>query len=86
MTDLCKLGLRTVFRLHNTLRQRLVQVKTHIPEEYRKGVVYEVPCTDWKRRILEALFIQKQRPTMNLDCGLQINQTWKPTISSNVDQ
>ena len=119
-------------------------VQCHIPEEDRKGVVYEVPCTDcdhtyigetgrtlrkrltehkaavrrqdqnngiavhawrmnhrpdwesasvkttakhyWKRRILETLFIQKQRPTMNLDCGLQINHTWKPTISSNIDQ
>ena len=39
----------------------------------------------WKRRILEALFIQKQRPTMNLDCGLKINQTWKSTVSSNID-
>ena len=42
----CKLGLRTVFRSHKTLRQQLIQVKAHIPEEDRKGVVYEVPCTD----------------------------------------
>ena len=34
----CKLGLRTVFRLHNTLRQQLVQVKAHISEEDRSGI------------------------------------------------
>ena len=33
----------------------------------------------WKRRILEALHIQKQKSTINLDCGLHM---WKPVIHS----
>ena len=32
-----------------TLRQALVKVKTPIPEEKKKGVMYEVPCKDCHR-------------------------------------
>ena len=38
------LGIKAVFKPVRTLRQILIQVKTHIPEERKKGVVYEVPC------------------------------------------
>ena len=37
------LGVKAVFKPARTLRQTLVWVKTRIPEERRRGVVYEVP-------------------------------------------
>ena len=40
------LGVKTVFRSGNTLRQTLVDVKNRTPHETKKGVVYEVPCAD----------------------------------------
>ena len=35
----------------------------------------------WKRRILEALHIHREQSLMNVDCGLQINETWKSVIT-----
>ena len=40
------LGVKTVFRSANTLRQTLFDVKNRTPHEMKKGVVYEVPCAD----------------------------------------
>ena len=40
------LGIKTIFESSNTLRQSLVHVKNSIPDEKKKGVVYEVPCMD----------------------------------------
>jgi hypothetical protein len=40
------LGVRSVFKSHNTLRQLLMRVKSKIPDDQMKGVVYEVPCAD----------------------------------------
>ena len=34
----------------------------------------------WERRETEALIIQQQGSTMNLDCGLYVNPIWKPII------
>ena len=39
-------GISTVFKSSNTLRQSLVRVKNRTPPEKRKGVVYEIPCQD----------------------------------------
>ena len=38
--------IKTIFKSSNTLRQSLVHVKNSIPDEKKKGVVYEVPCMD----------------------------------------
>ena len=43
------LGVKAAFRPMKTLRQALVKVKTPIPEEKKKGVMYEVPCKDCHR-------------------------------------
>ena len=40
------LGISTAFKPVKTLRQTLMKVKTRVPEEKRRGVVYEVPCKD----------------------------------------
>ena len=40
------LGIRTVFKSHNTLGQLLMKVKAETPEDLKKGVVYKVPCAD----------------------------------------
>ena len=40
------LGVKTIFRSDNTLRQSLINVKNQTPREARKGVVYEVPHAD----------------------------------------
>ena len=41
-----QLGIQVVFRSGNKLRQSLMQVKSAIDEEMKKGVVYEVPCSE----------------------------------------
>ena len=41
-----KLGVRTVFKTHGTLRQALMKVKTPREDVEKKDVVYEVPCLD----------------------------------------
>ena len=43
------LGVKAAFRPMRTLRQAQVKVKTPIPEEKKKGVMYEVPCKDCHR-------------------------------------
>ena len=43
----------------------------------------KVRCTEqhyWKRKVLEAIHIQQQANTSNLDCGLQISPVWLPLI------
>ena len=40
------LGVRTVFKSHNTLRQTLMNVKSRTPKECKRGAVYEIPCAD----------------------------------------
>ena len=34
----------------------------------------------WRRRILEAIHIQKKKNTSNLDCGLALNTIWTPFL------
>ena len=47
LEKVCKpLGISTAFKPVKTLRQTLMKVKTHVPEEKRKGVVYEVLCKE----------------------------------------
>ncbi len=41
-----QVGVRAVFRAHQTLRQTFVKVKTPTPERKRKDVIYEVSCND----------------------------------------
>ena len=40
------LNIRNVFVTANTLKQVLMRVKSQVPEEKKKGVVYQVPCKD----------------------------------------
>ena len=40
------LGVKAVFKPARTLRQTLMRVKTRIPEEKKRGVVYKVPCKE----------------------------------------
>ena len=126
--------IKTAFKPVKTLRQVLTRVKNKIPQEKRKGVVYEIPCEEceqsyvgetgrtlkkrieehktavkkedkrngvavhvkktkhqinwegakvisnetqyWRRRVAEAINIQTRPQTMNLDCGLKLNDTW----------
>ena len=39
-------GLKSSFKSYNTLRQLLTKVKTPIPLNMKKGVIYEIPCLD----------------------------------------
>ena len=65
------LGVKAAFRPMKTLRQALVKVKTSIPEQKKKGVVYEVPCKDChrvyigetKRTLKVRLYVYQQPPT-----------------------
>ena len=41
-----QLNIQTVFKSNGTLRQALMRVKSQRPEELRRGVVYEVPCSE----------------------------------------
>ena len=40
------LAVRAVFKTMQTLRQTLTKVKTEVPKERKKAVVYKVPCKD----------------------------------------
>jgi len=42
---LAPLEIRTCFKPHQTLRNTLVHVKDHTPQEARTGVVYWIPCS-----------------------------------------
>ena len=42
--------------------------------------IREVETHLWKRKILEAIHIQTQPHTSNLDCGLFLNDVWLPFI------
>lgn len=128
-----KIGVRTIFRSHGTLRQLLMNTKTNTLELKKKDIVYRIPCRDcevvyiretgrslqkritehkyavkmnnqknriavhawdsdhrpdWdaadivekephylKRRVLEAICIQKTPQNCNLDCGLTLSET-----------
>ena len=39
----------SVFKPCRTIRQMLVRVKNGIPEDRRKGVIYEIPCKDCEK-------------------------------------
>ena len=43
---MCPRNIRNVFITANTLKQVLMRVKSQVPEERKKGVVYQVPCKD----------------------------------------
>lgn len=58
------LGVTTAFRPVRTLRQDLVKVKTPIPEEKKKRVVYEFPCKDCHR-----VYIGKTKRTLKVRLG-----------------
>ena len=38
--------------------------------------IVEMETHYWKRRVLEAIWIQETPLTCNLDCGLTLNKTW----------
>ena len=40
------LGVKAAFKPMKTMRQTLMKVKTCIPEEKKRAIVYEVPCKD----------------------------------------
>ena len=40
------LGVRAAFKPVRTLKQTLMRLKTRIPEERKRGVVYKVPCKE----------------------------------------
>ena len=42
-------NMRAVFKPCRTIRQMLVRVKNRIPEDRRKGVIYEIPCQDCEK-------------------------------------
>ena len=42
-------NMRAVFKPCRTIRQMLVRVKNGIPEDRRKGVIYEIPCKDCEK-------------------------------------
>ena len=39
-------------------------------------------CFLWKRKVLEAIYSQREEKTSNLDCGLQLSAVWTPIINS----
>ena len=41
-----RMGVKTVFRSHGMLRELLMKVKTRIPEENKRDIVYQIPCLD----------------------------------------
>ena len=40
------LGVRAVFKPVRTLKQTLMKLKARVPEERKRGVVYEIPCKE----------------------------------------
>ena len=43
---LSPLGIRTCFKLHNTLRRALIKLRDHICVQQKVGVIYRIPCKD----------------------------------------
>ena len=58
------LGVKAVFKRARTLRQTLMQVKTRIPEERKRGMVYEVPCKECHQT-----YIGKTKRTLKVRLG-----------------
>lgn len=44
--------------------------------DWEAAEVLETEPHYWKRRVLEAIWIQKTPQTTNLDCGLALNEAW----------
>ena len=59
------------------LHKRIVEHKAAIRRKDDTKVLEQEPRY-WRRRILEAIHIQKN--TSNLDCGLALNAIWTPFL------
>ena len=71
------LGVRPIFKLQNTLRRMLMQVKDRTPMGNKKEIVYEVPCHDcemkyigetkrsMKKRVAEHRYAVKKEDVQN---------------------
>ena len=58
------LGVKTAFRPMKAMQQALEKVMTPIPEEKKKGVMYEVPCKDCHR-----VYIGETKRTLKVRLG-----------------
>ena len=58
------LGVKANFKPMKTMRQTLMKVKTCIPEEKRRTVVYEVPCKDSNKT-----YIGERKRTLKVRLG-----------------
>ena len=54
-----KIGVRTIFKSRETLRQRLMKVKTRVPDVKKKEIVYKIPC-----RECDAVYIGETRRSL----------------------
>ena len=43
---LAPLGIRSIFTSARTLKRTLMKVKSRLPDDKRRGVVYQIPCND----------------------------------------
>ena len=43
---LAPLGIHSFFTSARTLKQTLMRVKVHLPDNKRRGVVYQIPCNN----------------------------------------
>ena len=62
-----RLGIRTAFKSKGTLREALIQTKDPQPEWKKKGVVYQVPCTE-----CESVYIRETGRTLEK----RISEQW----------
>lgn len=75
------LRVREVFKLMRRLKQTLMHIKTHIPEEKRRGVAYEVLCNgccktyigETKRNPKVRISEHKQAEESNLMNGIAVH-------------
>ena len=49
--------------------------RQHQPD-WKATEILEIEPHYWKRRVLEAIWIQKTPRNCNLDCGLTLNEAW----------
>ena len=77
--------------------KRIAEHKTAVKNDDKKnGIAVHVTTTKhqmnwkvisneiqyWRRRVIEAINIQTKSQTMNLDCGLKLNDAWHSALNS----
>ena len=71
---LALLGIRSVFTSARTLKRTLMKVKSRLPDDKRRGVVYQIPCnncdhvyTGESKRTLKIRMVEHRRAVQKSD-------------------